>query len=353
MVIEYNAYFDEAFQKVKAGARALVGLCEEIQTEQGYVEFDSRTVKSLTSIDVKPGTGGRYHNMSGFKTKEFKIPVYNDYSSLTEEFFLKRQFGQKPYGMIVADAVAEVSKNQSIFSNYQANAKNKQVADGLLNGVITLAGDAKIEFNKRASHDITVTKKFTDSSAKILDVLGEACQLIVDDAQIGETEFHFISNGKITNSIVTNDDVQKAAKAIHGIDRVALGVPVETTPGLSLAGRIVAGSFTVNIWGYNSTFTIPKGHGFAGEGTSQYFIPDGRAILLPKKNDLKMYYGGLVTYPAGNDIFKNMQLIKEKEYAYQYVKVEHGSATIEYGVKSAPLFVPKNPDGYASFSNLM
>lgn len=353
MVVQYNAYFDEAFQKMKAGPRALVGLCQEIQTEHGYVEFDNRTIKNLVSVDVAPGTGGRFHNMKGFNTKKFKIPAYNDYSQLTEDFFMERQFGQKPYGMIVADAVAEITKNQGIFSNYQANSKNKQVADGLLNGRITLGDGSKIEFNKKETHDIKAAKKFTDSSAKILDELGNGCQLIVDDGKIGETEFHFITNGKVTNSIITNDDIQKAAKAIQGIDRIALSMPVEKTPGMSLSGRVSAGSFIINIWSYNATFDVPMGFGFAGEGTSQYFIPDGRGILLPKTNDLKMYYGGLVTCPVGGDVFKDMQLIKEPEYAYQYVKASGGTATIEYGVKSAPLFVPKNPDGYVSFSNLM
>lgn len=354
MITKYNAYFDDAFEKVKAAPQALVGLCQEIQTKHGYVEFDDRSIRNLASIDCERGTGGRYHKISGFNTVKFKIPAYNDYSALPETFFLERGFGQRPYGEAVADAVEEVTRIQGIFSTYQANSKNKQVADGLLNGKIVLADDTKIEFKKKESHDITAVKKFSDSSAKIVDELGKCCQLIVDDAKIGESEFHFITNGKCINSIITNDQVQKAARAIQGIDRVALGMPEEVTPGMCLSGRISAGGFIINIWSYNATFDIPVGYKLAGEGSSQYFIPDNRAIMLPKKNDLKMYYGGLVTCPVGSgDIFNDMQLVAEKEVAYQYAKVEGGTGTIEFGVKSAPLFVPKNPDGYASFSNIM
>lgn len=354
MITEYNTYFDEAFQKVKAAPQALVGLCQEKQLDTAYVEFDSREIKNLTSVDVARDTGGRYHKMTGFDTVKFKIPAYNDYTQLTEAFFLERGFGQKPYSAVVADAVAEVTRIQGIFSNYQANSKNKQVADGLLNGRIVLADTTKIEFNKKETHDITVAKKFSDPTAKILDNLGAGCQLIVDDAKIGETEFHFITNGKSINSIITNDDIQKAAQAIKGIDRVALGMPVEKTPGMSLSGRVSAAGFIINIWSYNANFTVPEGFGFAGEGKTQYFIPDDRAILLPKTNQLMMYYGGLVSCPVGSgNIFKDMQLIKEKEYNYQYGKAEGGTGTIEFGVKSAPLFVPKNPDGYVSFSNIM
>jgi len=353
MDAELNVYFDEAFQKVKAAPKALVGLCEEIQTEQGKVEFDSRDIKNLASVDVRRGTGGRYHDMTGFKKVEFEIPAYNDYTQLSEKFFMERQFGQRPYAAVVADTVGEVTRIQGIFSEYQANSKNKQVADGLLNGKIVLADKTKIEFKKKETHDITVSKKFSDPTSKILDYLGAGCQLIVDDAKIGETEFHFITNGKCINSVITNDDVQKAAKAIHGIDRVALGMPVEKTPGMSLSGRVSAAGFIINIWSYNATFDIPLGFDFAGEGTSQYFIPSDRGIILPKTNALKMYYGGLVTCPVGGDIYKDMRLIKDKEYAYQYTKVDGGTSTIEFGVKSAPLFVPKNPDGYVSFSNIM
>ena len=226
-----------------------------------------------------------------------------------------------------------------------------------MNGKIKLVNGSEIKFTKKDTHDISVTTKFTESSAKILDDLAKGCKLIKDDGLVSTNEFHFITNGTVTNAIVTNDEVQKIAKKLDGIDLAALGMPEEKTPGATLSGRIACGAYIVNIWSYDGTFTIPKGFGLASEGKTASFIPDGRGILLPKNPELKMYYGGLVTCPNMSpnmqDVFNSIQIIKAKEYAYCYPKANAGTTTLEHGVKSAPLFVPVNPDCYVSYSNLM
>lgn len=357
MPIDLSTYFAGGFERKKAAPQFLSGLCEEVLTDKAAVKLDSRVVKSLYSIDLPQCTGGRFHDLSGYDSVDFKIPQYNDYTALTDKWFLERPFGAIPYGDRVADAVEEVSKNQGIFSAYQANAKSKQVADGLLNGKIKLVNGSEIKFNKKDTHDISVTTKFTESSAKILDDLAKGCKLIKNDGLVSTNEFHFITNGTVTNAIVTNDEVQKIAKKLDGIDLAALGMPEEKTPGATLSGRIACGAYIVNIWSYDGTFTIPKGFGLASEGKTASFIPDGRGILLPKNPELKMYYGGLVTCPNMSpnmqDVFNSIQIIKAKEYAYCYPKANAGTTTLEHGVKSAPLFVPVNPDCYVSYSNLM
>ena len=357
MAIDLNTYFAGGFERRKAAPQFLTNLCKEVLTNKAAIELDSRVVKSLYSVDLPQCTGGRFHDLSGYESFKYKIPQYNDYTALTDKWFLERPFGAIPYGERVADAVEEVSKNQGIFSDFQANSKSKQVADGLLNGELTLHNGDKIKFNKKATHDIAAVKKYSDTSAKIVDELMEGCQLIVDDGKVADCEFHFISNGSVTNPILLNDEVQKLSKRLDGIDRVAIGMPVEKSPGASLSGCLAGDGFTIYIWGFKGGFTIPKGYNFAGEGTTQRFIPNDRAILLPKNHDLTMFYGGLVTCPNMSpdmqDIFNSIQIIKAKEYAYCYPKASAGTTTLEHGVKAAPLFVPTNPDGYVSYSNLL
>lgn len=359
-MVDLATYFAGGFERKKAKPQFLTNLCKEVPTKKAKIKLDQRVIKSICSVNIPQCSGGRFHDLTGYNEVEYKIPKYNDYTALTEDWFLERPFGAVPYGEIVADAVSEVSKNQGLFSLYQANSKSKQVADGLLNGAITLINGDKIEFNKRETHDIKVSKKFTDNTAKILDELSLGCQLICEDGMVSTNEFHFITNGASTNSIITNDQVQKAAKKTDGIDRVAIGMPVEQTPGVSLSGIVACDGFTVYIWSYKGSFTVPEveDYKFANAGMTEYFIPNDRGILLPKDADLSMFYGGIVTCPNMNSgavdgVFKTVEVIEATEYAYSYPKTSGGSTTIEYGVKSAPLFVPTNPDGYVSFSNLV
>ena len=212
MPIDLNTYFAGGFERRKAAPQFLTNLCKEVLTNKAAIELDSRVVKSLYSVDLPQCTGGRFHDLSGYESFKYKIPQYNDYTALTDKWFLERPFGAIPYGERVADAVEEVSKNQGIFSDFQANSKSKQVADGLLNGELTLHNGDKIKFNKKSTHDIAAVKKYSDASAKIVDELMEGCQLIVDDGKVADCEFHFISNGSVTNPILLNDGVQKLAK---------------------------------------------------------------------------------------------------------------------------------------------
>lgn len=346
-------YFAGGFEQRQKPSLFLTNLCKKKLIYQGVVEFDRRKVKSLYSVNVPQCRGGRAHDLTAYETVEFKIPKYNDYSRLDEDFLEEKSFGETPYVYKQAKLINKITHDQGIFSDFQRRAQEKQVADGLLNGKIVLIDKSEIAFNKLDKQDISATKKWSDDTSKPLDDMNAAAQVVVDEGKVGTSSFNWILNGADIDAFLGNSQVQKNAKKLEGIDRVAIGMPEEITLGAALHGFISAGGFKHYIWSYNGTYDIPTGFKFAYEGTSVSFIPKGRSICLPAGVDLgfKMYYGGLVKPSLGADAINYEKLLVE-QLPWAYTKTEAGTTSFEYGVKSKPLFVPENPHGYATLRGI-
>lgn len=351
MAIELNKYFVGGFEKRKKPAQFFTNLCRKEHALEGTVKFDKRDVLPLVSVNVQSGTGGYWHNLDAYEAVEYVIPEYNDGSTLGENFYKKRAFGQHEYARKVVKAVDIITRNQGILSEWQRNAQEKQVVDALLTGKITLINGDVIDFKKKASHTLTSTKKFSETGANPLSEVEKAIQTILDDGKPATSDFHYIMNTSDVNDFISSDQVQKAAKKLDGIDRVAIGMPEEKAFGASLMGKFATGGTNVYLWGVNTKYQVPVGFGFAGGGTQQFFLPKGKSIVIPANPQFKMYYGGLMPCEPNQDPLY-MQPLEEEQIAYQYVVCEKGCSSIEYGVKMAPLFVPENGDDYASIEGI-
>lgn len=349
--MDLNKYFAGGFEKRQKPAQFFTNLCEPVHILEGVVRFDRRSVLPSISVNVENGTGGRWHNLDTYTTEEYEIPEYNDGSSLGESFYKKRAFAQHEYAGRAVQAIDIVTRNQGILSEFQRNAQEKQVVDALLTGKIKLINNDEIDFKKKESHTIAASAKYSSSGGKPLTDVEKAIQVIIDDGKPATTDFHYIMNSSDINDFILNDQVQKAARKLEGIDRVSIGMPPEKTLGAGLQGKFATGGCNVYLWGVNTKYLIPKGFGFAGEGTEQFFLPKGKSIVVPTNPKFKMYYGGLIPCAPDRDPLE-MVPVKTEQLAYQYKICEKGCNTIEYGVKMAPLFVPENGDDYASIEGI-
>lgn len=313
------------------------------------VEVQGRTVKSLYSVDTKLGTGGRRIDLSSHEKNEFVVPEYNDYSVISEEDMFKVQLGETEYTSQTARVADLITDRQEIISDAQRRAEEKQASDALFNGMIVLADGTKIEFNKKETHTIDATGLLPTK------YINQGCKLCVDDGKVGTALFNFIVEDFGLSAILSNSDFKENSNKDNGINRTNINMPEELTPGAMFHGQFSNGSFKINLWTYNEKYTIPKGYGFAGEGTEVGYIPRGCGILLPNKPNFRRYYGAVnrVDASTGSNIGGaklNLQMVEQLPYAYD--KVKGGSAITEAGVKSRPLMVPVDIDSFVTFKNL-
>lgn len=319
------------------------------------VEVQGRVVKSIYSVDVKLGTGGRRVELSSYDKKEFTVPEYNDFAVITEEDILKAQLGENEYNQQIANIANLINDKQMPISDMQKRAVEKQASDALFQGKIVLTGGVEVEFNKKATHTISKSSaKWNTATGDPIKDIGDACQLCIDDALLGVTVFNFFAGKDVINALFQNEKFRENADANKGIKRSDIGVPQELVPGGAYHGRISVDSSLVNIWSYNEKYTIPTGYNFANEGAKVSYIPAGCALIIPENPNFTKYYGAIsnVNAPSGIGGSK-LQLVKAEQLPYAYDELVDGSAVTKAGVKSRPLCVPVDIDCFATFKDLV
>ena len=334
----------------------LANLFKKKQLKGIKVELQGRVVESYYSVDVKLGTGGRYNSLDEYDKKEFVVPEYNDIASLTEEDVFKAQFGQTEYDQ-AANIIESINDGQEIFSDKQRRSEEKQASDGLFTGKIVLAGGNKINFNKKASHSISVSSaKWNTQSGDPISVLKTAIGLCIADAKISASEWNFVLDEAGFDALIGNANFKAKSNWNDGIKRTDINMPEELTPGAMFHGRISVGSYIVNIWTYPEKYTVPKGYGFANEGQQFGYIPSGCALLVPMNPNFVRYYGAINNTNAqikpGIGGTK-LELVEKEQLPYAYDVLDDGSATTKYGVKSRPLLIPADIDSFATIHDIV
>lgn len=344
------------FDNRKKPTMFLTNLFKPKQLDGIKVELQGRTVAGYYSVDVKLGTGGRYNSLDEYEKKDFTVPEYNDIASLSEEDVFKAQFGQTEYDK-TAKILESINDGQIIFSEKQRRSEEKQASDGLFNGKIVLAGGNKIEFNKKATHSISVASaKWNTASSKPTSVLNEAIALCLKDGKISASEWNLIFDEKGFDAFIKNTDVKEGSNWNNSIKRTDINMPEADTEGAMFHGRISVGSYIVNVWTYPEKYTVPVGFNFAKEGEECGYIPDGCALLVPMNPQFVRYYGAInnvnaPTQPSIGGV--KLDLVKNEQLPYAYDVVADGSVTTKYGVKSRPLLIPANIDCFATIHDIV
>ncbi|MBQ9149860.1 major capsid protein [bacterium] len=325
------------------------------------IELQGQDVAATYSVDTKIGTGGRRHSFGYHDTKTIVVPEYNDFVDISEEDAYRVQLGETAYTKQVGSLVNLVTNRQKDLSAMQKRAEEKQAVDALFNGKIVLADGQSIEFRKKETHNIDCTGKKWNaidggvSTNDPLKSIEEACKLCVNDGRITGGEFNLIledegASALLSNTIFINNSNQK-----HGINRTNISIPEEKTLGAFFHGQFSAGSYTINLWSYNAQYAIPKGFNFANEGKQTTYIPKGAALIIPTKTEFVRAYGSLneVAPQKALPLGGTMALVKAEQLPYAYPLVFNGSNILQAGVKSRPLYIPKNIDATCTLTNLV
>lgn len=354
----FNAAMVSTFTKLAKPTNFISNFYKEVYLDGIIAEIQGKDVKSTYSIDTQIGTGGRRHDFSYHETKDVIVPEYNDFTTITELDVFKRELGDTKYTVPGKTLVKKVVDKQLIFNMMQERAEEKQAVDALLQGKITLSNKEVIEFRKKATHNITPTNRWTVVTHNPINDIEAACELCITDGKISTTEFNLILESKGFNALLNNPLFRENANLKNNIKRADISMPVADTKGGVFHGQFSAGAYIINLWSYNAKYEIPEGYGFQGEGTSVPYITVGSGILLPMEPEFERMYGainktnfnGPNLIAAANEVA--IEIAKVKRLPYAYPAITNGSGVVYAGVKSRPLYYPKNVDSFATFSGV-
>lgn len=344
----------KAFDKKAPVTNFLSNLFEPEELTTTKVTLHGRAVKAIYSEDVVPGTDGNRIELSNFEETEYEIPEYNDYGTVAAVDLAKQQFGESRFSEKVAYAANMIAEKQIWASDMQKRAEEKQAADALLYGRITLKSGKKIDFKKPATHDVdkSSAKWNTDKGDPVADI-GNACSLIKSDAKLAGGEYHAIMGELAYNALIASGKLKANSNWNNGITLNDIKFPEEMAGGANFHGRLVANGKIINIWTYDAEYVIPDG--LANAGAKVGYIPAGAVIIVPAKRTFKRYYGANASVPNNykNFLTDPVQLVKSQQYFYEYAILGGGNCFVEAGCKSRPLHVPTDPNEIATLKNVI
>ena len=308
------------------------------------------------AIDVVRGTGGRLNKNKRSTTKEYTPPAYDEYASVTWEELNERLPGQTEYEGDYANHVRlligedQVTLQDKIMRAIEVQAAQIFYADG----VVTLVNNDSLDYKQKGTHSFNAATKWSDGSSTPWIDLENACELNRKDGKIQTGEFIAVM-GK---TAWANYIVQSATRNDNRNMKLAdVDLPVPNTAGASFHGIVSAGSYRIQVWTYPQFYDVPTlaeiGVTLTGAGTTVPYVPVDHVLVIPAANeiDLRLIFAGIpeLTPNVSAELrgmgFDRMPTSVAGDY-HPYGFIDEKLRTLEIGVRSAPLCVPTQIDGF-------
>lgn len=319
------------------------------------VEIDAVRGKEEYAIDVKKNAGGRDNDFSVFTRKEYEPPEYDEMTYITAAELNKMLPGRTKYegvnvpGSYAADLAMLGVDRLNALRNKIIRSIELQCRDALFFGKITLINGDVIDFKAKASHFYTTPVAWTAAGSDPFADFGVIGQRVrkdgvreIIDAIFGSTALSkFLNNTTVT----TQGDLKQ-------IERIAITSPLSEDEGAKYHGTFSAEDYKINVWTYPQYVGVPLGFGLPNQGTKVPYIPVDRIVVLPSMPDFRLFYAGIPTLTrqvsAEFQAFTalNQMPIIERGKMIPYAFADEKSRSIALGVRSRPLAVPVEVDGY-------
>lgn len=327
-------------------------------TEQCVIDV-KRNLEQI-AIDVKRGRGGNLNDNKRFTTKEYKPPVYDEYSAYVGDELMKRVPGMDPYNVSqsnLTQLVAMITDDQAQNWAKILRSIEYQASQVLFSGQVPLINDETIDYKQKASHQISVTTAWSDSAGLPYKDIEGGADIIRKDGKTVLTDLVFGSTAW-QNFLSNPDNVTKFN--LRRVDIANIAPPRINTEGAALHGVVTVGSYTVRCWTYPQFYDIPSDAeiGLAsgtipnGGQSGLPYVPATKVLLIGESIDLRLVYAGLpVVAPQTDPTLAALGItalpMSTRGVRQPYAHVDVKRYSLMTGVRSAPLCVPTQIDGFA------
>jgi len=244
------------------------------------------------AVDVMRGAEGNMNRWDKSTEKIYTPPYFNEGFILNELDGYDRIFGMSnevsgdQFAMVLDEAAQKIQLlKDKINRKYEL-----MCAQVLTTGIITTANADNIDFNRQASSKAVLGSGATwDVDTVDPDVtLEEGAKFIRTQGLYAGGEFNVIMGSKAWNEYINNPVIQKKANLLR-INLMNIVSPIQFGTGSTLLGRVSAGSYSFNIWGYEQFYNAP---GTDKTGKTP-FIPEKQIIILPNDMSFSFAYAGV------------------------------------------------------------
>jgi hypothetical protein len=297
---------------------------EESLTKE--VSIEVRRGFEKIAVDVIRGTEGNRNVFSKSTEKIFVPPLYWEYLVANDH-----KLYDVAIGMQSEVAFAELAKQLGVdlFDMQQKieRAIEKQCADVLLTGIITLANGDNIDFKRKsASLFDGSSTPWTDNANDPLIQIADACTWIRQNGKSQGAIFNVIMGSQAKAAFSNNTKVTAKGDLLR-INNLDISMPQRNSVGGTTHGMAAAGDYSVRIWTYPEFYTAPN-------GTSTPYVDPKKIIVLPENPNFVLAFAAVPQL-----IGKNGEIPQKGAYLISE-HIDERASNHEIHIKSAPVAIP-------------
>lgn len=348
-IIEHNSVMTTkvvgAFKEVIPVANGFSQWFPRETTPSFYVDVRVQRGTRKIAVDVVRFTEGQATKMTKSTENKYLPPYYElEYFFNRDEIYMRAlEFGSLNSAngnrMIAQNALDNLVEQRHMIER----SIQKQFAEVLQTGIITLVNGDNIDYRRKATSmvDITADGGVYWSDTANATPLADIAKGGVFLRQVGTASgnaLNLIARSSVIANLMATADYKNQAD-YRWIERMNIGMPQFTeATGFTYSGQIAAGDFRVNLWSYDEFYETE-------DGTSVYYLDSDNAILLPENFIGKTVFGAL---PGMKDssvggVDTKIPTAVESEFL---IRAFYDERTISSGMKmsSAPIVIPITVD---------
>lgn len=306
---------------------------EESMTKE--ISIGVRRGTESVAVDVRRHSDGNLVTFNKSTEKIFVPPYYHQYLVANDHRLYDTVIssGSAPaFAQLTAELAEDVvAMRQTIERSYE-----KQCAEVLTSGIVTLANGDNIDFKRKAGSlvDLGGGNYWTTSSVDPRAAFKAAGEFLRKEGKAVGAVFNAIVGSDVLNVMINNDTFQKV-QDLRRVDLGTVAMPQRNAVGASLHGQISAGSYIFNIWTYEQYYTDSN-------GVQQQYLDPKKVVVLPETPMFKLGFGAVPQLIEGGNIpQRGAYLVQE---FFDQRRTAH-----EIHIKSAGIAIPVAVDQIYTF----
>lgn len=258
-----------------------------------YISVEVQRGTEKIAVDVMRGTEGN-RNAFGISNERIILPpYYREFFDGTEIDLYDRVFGSSGEvdSSIFSQFMDTIAEKYGTLQDKIDRAYEKQCADVLQTGVLTLTDGSTIDFKRKTASildlgTINSNRYWTDgTNSTPFDDLTTGAKFLREKGKSSGSVVNAVCGGKALAAFLDNTKVQKRAD-IKNFSLDMIAAPQRNSVGASYNGSVSAGAYRVDLWSYPESYDDAT-------GTTKQYVAEENVILLPETPRFTMAYAAV------------------------------------------------------------
>lgn len=330
------------FSDMQTPKMGLSGFFPSVTTSDKMLSIEVERNRQLVAADVQRGTDATLNTFDKYSEKIYIPPFYQEGFNFVDLDRYNVTFGNNnsPTQSDAMNMIVEADKRLRALKNKVERAIEKQRAEALQTGIVTLVNGDNIDYKRQANSIVALTagNRWNEGTSSPMGALGTGGRFLREEGLSAGSTINVILGRDAFAAFMANDEV-KAEADIRRIERINIGFPqLNNVTGLSFHGQISTFDFIINLWTYNDFYE-------EANGTKVPYIDPKNVIMVAEDFVANTGFAGV---PA---IIRDMNNAEYPEYISQvesefYVNnyIDPRKKAHMFEICSAPLAVPVSID---------